>query len=49
MKSKNTLLNEMNEIVTAYLYYINVLNQEDCLAVSSNDNQSKRSGRAGLV
>ena len=40
MKSKNTLLNEMNEIVTVYLCYINSLN-DDSLSVSSSDEPSK--------
>ena len=41
MKSKNTLLNEMNEIVTVFLYYINILNREDGLCLSSGSEPSK--------
>ena len=41
MKSKNTLLNEMNEIVTVFLYYLNLLNKEDGLCLSSGSEPSK--------
>lgn len=42
MKSQNTLLNEMNEIVAIYHYYLALLNDEDALCLSSPQNSSKR-------
>ena len=41
MKNQRTLLNEMNEIVAAYLYYIDILNKDDELCLSSGSEPSK--------
>ena len=41
MKSQETLLNEMNEIVTRYLFYLDMLNASDSLNLSSTNTNAK--------
>ena len=41
MKSQGTLLNEMNEIVTHYLFYLDMLNTSDSLSLSSPNDHTK--------
>ena len=41
MKSQGTMLNEMNEIVTHYLSYLDMLNDTDSLSLSSINTNTK--------
>lgn len=42
MKSQETLLKEMNEIVAQYLSFLSLLNDDDSLFISSNKNNESR-------